>query len=186
MNKIAVLASGNGSNFEALVKAQDRFDARVTLLLVNRPDSYAIERAKYLDVEYTVLDNKNFNSREEYDEALVKILEDKQIDYILLAGFMRILTLVIINKFEHRIINIHPSLLPKYPGVAAIKQAFEAGEKETGVTIHYVDQGLDSGDIILQEKIKIEKSDTLDTLAKKIHALEHKLYPEAVKLVLEK
>lgn len=186
MNKIAVFASGNGSNFEALVKAQNNFEAEVSLLIVNKPNAYVIERAKKLGIEFIVLDSNNYESREKYEGALISILEDKGIEYILLAGFMRILTSVIINKFEHRIINIHPSLLPRYPGVAAIKQAFEAGDKETGVTIHYVDQGLDTGEIILQEKVKIEENDTLETLTKRIHELEHKLYPEAVKVVLDK
>lgn len=186
MKNIAVLASGNGSNFQVLVEAQDVFAAKVKLLVVNKPQAYAIERAKLLDIDYIVLDNSNYDSREQYDEALVAVLEANDIDYVLLAGFMRILTPVIVKKFSHRIINIHPSLLPKFPGVAAIKQAFEAGDKETGVTVHYVDQGLDSGQIILQEKIQIEKDDNLESLTKKIHKLEHKLYPQAVKLVLDK
>lgn len=186
MFNVAVLASGNGSNFSALVKAQDQFKAKVKLLIVNKPKAYAIERAKVLGVDFIVLDNSNYDSREKYDEALITVLEANDIDYVLLAGFMRILTPEIVERFKDRIINIHPSLLPKYPGVEAIKQAFDAGDKETGVTVHYVDQGLDSGKIILQEEIKIDRNDTLQTLTHKIHELEHKLYPQAVSMVLEK
>lgn len=186
MNNIAVLASGNGSNFQALVEAQAKTDAVIKLLVVNNPQAYVIERAKKLNVDYVILDNKNYESREQYDDALVTVLEVNDIDYVLLAGFMRILSPHIVERFKDRIINIHPSLLPKYPGVAAIKQAFEAGEKESGVTVHYVDQGLDSGKIILQEKLEIKEEDNLESLTDKVHKLEHKLYPQAVKLVLDK
>lgn len=184
--KIAVLASGNGSNFEALVKAQESFDGTINLLVVNKPDAYAIERAKRLGVNYIVLETSKYASREDYDRALVELLLDNDIYLVLLAGFMRILSPYIVNKFASRIINIHPSLLPKYPGVAAIDQALEAGDDQTGVSVHYVTEGLDSGEVILQEKVTIEVNETLDSLTRKVHQLEHELYPKAVKIVIDK
>lgn len=185
MINIAVLASGNGSNFQALAEDKE-LEGQIKLLLVNKAEAYAIERAKALKIDYVIIENQNYKNREQYDDALIAVLEEFNIDLVLLAGFMRMLSPKIVDHFTNRIINIHPSILPKYPGVSAIKQAYDAKETETGVTIHYVDKGLDSGQIILQEKIKIDKSDTLESLTNAIHKLEHKLYLQAVKIVLEK
>ena len=185
---IAVFCSGNGSNFEALVKnnRKGKFPGSIELMVTDNADAFAVLRAQRLQIPVLFVDPKNYNNREDYEKVLVRELRRFSIDWILLAGFMRILSPYFVKKFRNRILNIHPSLLPAFKGAHAIKDAFEYGVKVTGVTVHFVDEGIDSGPIILQGAVSIENNDTLSTLEAKIHKLEHKIYSQAVNIVLTK
>ena len=176
--RIAVLASGNGSNFEALSK---QFKNEVVLLITNKKDAYALKRAKRLGVSSKVVLLSSFANRKNYNDELAKVLKENKIDLVLLAGYMLILTPNFIKSFKNRILNIHPSLLPKYKGLKSIEKAFKSQDLVTGVTVHVVDEGLDSGKVILQKKLVINHNDTLAMLESNVHNLEHKVYPQAVK-----
>ncbi|AEX84829.1 phosphoribosylglycinamide formyltransferase [Marinitoga sp. 1135] len=180
--RIIVLASGNGSNFEAIVKKL-RNKYKIKLISENK-NAYVLQRAIKLDIDYELINYKLYKSREEYNQKLFEYLKREEPDLIVLAGYMKILPEYIVEHFENQIINIHPSLLPAFKGLNAIKQAFEYGVKYTGITIHYVNNELDGGKIITQEVVKIEREDTLETLEEKIHKLEHKLYPKVIDKIL--
>jgi len=186
MKKIAILASGSGSNFEAIVHAQRRkaFNGQITLLICDKEDAFCRIRAKRLKIKEIFLNPKDYLSREDFDSALIAILRKDHIGLVVLAGYMRILSPKFISSFKNKVINIHPSLLPAFKGGHAIKDAFNYGVKVTGVTVHFADDDIDHGPIILQGVIAIDKKMTIEKLEKKIHALEHKLYPEAIKLVV--
>ncbi len=186
MKRIVFLVSGSGTNMENLIKKiqAGEISAEAVAVISNKPDAKAIEKARKLDVETIVLDHKSFFSREEFDEALADKLEQYEPDFIVLAGFMRLLTAEFVQKYEGRLINIHPSLLPKFPGAHAIRDAWEAKVSETGVTVHFVDSGVDTGPIILQKKVAVLPDDTIDTLEARVHKAEYEVYPEALKLLL--
>lgn len=188
MINIGVLASGNGSNFEALVKAERKgyFKAKIKLLITDREDAFVRIRAKKLGVKEIYLPYKKYSSRYDFDREIVKILKREKIKLVVLAGYMRILTPYFVNSFKNRILNIHPALLPAFKGVNAIERAFNYGVKITGVTIHFVDEKVDHGPIIIQDAVKIKENMNLKDLEEKIHRLEHKLYPKAIKLLVEK
>ena len=153
-------------------------------MISNRPGVKALERAAALGVKTVVIDHKAYADRAAFDQALSECLESHKIDLVVLAGFMRVLTEGFVKKYHGRLINIHPALLPAFPGAHAIKDAWEAKVKETGVTVHFVDSGVDTGPVILQRKIPVLSNDTLETLEVRIHSLEYEIYPEALKLVL--
>lgn len=182
---IAVLASGNGSNFQALVEAtrDGRIDATIALLITDNPRAYAITRAKQLDVPVTV--QLPLMDRRGYGLQLIDTLESFHTNWICLAGFMRLLDPVVIRAFPQRILNIHPSLLPAFPGLAAIEQAWRANVSHTGCTVHYVDEGLDTGPIIAQTRVDRLPNDTVESLTERIHHAEHELYPRAVQWVID-
>jgi len=183
--KIAVFVSGNGSNLQALLDAEASGTlgkGKISLVISDNPEAAALKRASNAGKQIFVLEPKDFNSRERYDEEIIKKLKEKKIEGVVLAGFMRILSGIFVNQYKYKILNIHPSLLPKFKGAHAIRAAFKAGEKETGVTVHFVTQELDAGPIILQEKVVVTEKDTAESLEEKIHKVEHRLYPEAVKL----
>ena len=182
---IAVFVSGNGSNLQALIEAESRGDispGKISLVVCDNPQAYALERAAKAGKKVFVLEAEKGKAREEYDRQVAERLEKEEIGGIVLAGFMRILSGEVIDRYKNRILNIHPSLLPKFKGARSIKDAFEAGTKETGVTVHFVTSELDAGPIILQEKVSVDEGETLETLKEKIHRIEHKVYPEVVKL----
>ncbi len=183
---IAVFCSGNGSNFEALVKSNRKgiFPGRIVLMVTDNQNAYAIVRAERLGVPYLFVDPKAYSSKQDYEKVLVRELKRFSVDWILLAGFMRILSPYFVNRFRKRILNIHPSLLPAFKGAHAIRDAFEYGVKVTGVTVHFVDEGVDSGPIVLQKAIEIKEHETLEQLEKRIHKVEHRIYSQAVNLVL--
>jgi len=183
----AVFASGNGTNLQAIIKAlkKGKINANLALVLSDNKEAYALKRAKRAKIKTVVVEAKNFSSREDYDAEIVKILEQEKIDFIVLAGFMRIITSVLINNFRNKILNIHPALLPSFKGTHAIVDAFNYGVKVTGVTVHFVDEKMDHGPIILQGSVKVEEDDTAETLEAKIHKIEHKIYPEAIRLFSE-
>jgi phosphoribosylglycinamide formyltransferase-1 len=186
--RVAVLISGFGSNLQALIDAcaASNYPAQIVLVISNKPDAYGLERAKKAGIKNISINHKNFASREEFDAKLTLELEKEKVDIICLAGFMRLLTASFINRWQGKIINIHPSLLPAFKGVDAIRQAFDYGVKITGVSVHYVVQEMDSGEIILQKPIAIGSRETLEQLEKKVHRLEHSLYPKALLLVIKK
>lgn len=184
---IAVFASGKGTNFQAIIDAvrTGEIKANLTLLICDRPDAYAIARAKKAGIRHILVEPKNFKSAEDFDCEIVKYLEEEKIDLIVLAGFMRILSGGFIKKYPNKILNIHPALLPSFKGAEGIKDALNYGVKITGVTVHFVDEQLDHGPVILQKEVKVEENDTEESLAEKIHKEEHKLYPKAIKLLIE-
>ncbi len=187
MKNIAVLASGSGSNLQAIMEAVERGDirgGRVSLVISDRKNAYALERARGKGIPALHFSALKYSSREEYDRALVTYLEKRQIDLVVLAGFMRLLTPYFVLCFHQRILNIHPALLPSFPGVRGVEDALNYGVKVTGCTVHFVDEGMDTGPIILQEAVPVYDNDTTETLHQRIHAVEHRLYPRAIHLVL--
>lgn len=184
---IAVFVSGNGTNLQAIIDAIScgEIKAKIRLVVSNNKNAYALTRAEKAGIEVFVLNHKDFRTRIDYDKEIIKELEKKEIGLVALAGFMRLLSPHFVRKYKNKIMNIHPSLLPAFKGTSGIKDAFQAGVKETGVTVHFVDEELDHGPIILQDIVKVDKNDTLETLEEKIHALEHKLYPKAIKLFID-
>ena len=186
MKRFAIFVSGSGTNMENILQKirEGRIEAEAALVVSDNPGAPALKRAEKFKVECAVVDRKKFSSREEFEAEIEQNLARKKIDYIVLAGFMRILSPGFVRARRLRILNIHPALLPKFPGAHAIREAWEAKVKVTGVTVHFVDEGVDTGPIILQREVPIEANDTLETLEKKIHAVEYELYPEAIHRVL--
>ena len=182
--RIAVFASGFGSNLQAILdfQAKGKLYGEVALVFSNNENAYAIERAKNYKIITACFSPSGFRNRLDYDRQIAGLLETEKIDLIVLAGYMLLIGKPILEKYKDRIINIHPALLPSFKGTHGIKDAFEYGVKVTGVTVHFVDEGLDSGPIILQETVTIEQEDTLESLEEKIHRVEHRIYPLAVQL----
>lgn len=181
--RIAVFASGRGSNFQAMVDAQRRGlleSATVQLLVCDKPEAPVVKRADDAGVDTFVFRPKEYSSREQYELEILGELAKRQIDLIVLAGYMRLLTPTMVNPYMGRMINVHPSLLPSFPGKDAIGQALEYGVKLTGITVHFVDNGMDTGPIIAQQSLPVEADDTADTLAARIHGIEQTLYPQVV------
>ncbi len=174
---LGVLVSGNGSNLQAILDAigAGRLDARVKIVISNRAEAHALERAARAGVPARAIPHKGYASREEFDRALVAALREAGAEWIVLAGFMRILTREFLDAFPGKIINIHPALLPAFPGVNAIQQALDYGVKVTGCTVHFADPGVDGGKIIAQSAFTVEPGDTHDSLAERMHAAEHRL-----------
>ena len=182
MFKIAVLISGNGSNLEALISAckKNVINGTIDIIISNNPDAYGIERAKNHSINYKIIDNNRYETREDFDQALLEELKNSNPDLIVLAGFMRILTPLMIEAFKNKIINIHPSLLPKYPGLDTHNSVIKNGDLKHGVTIHYVNEVLDGGQIIAQGEISVNANETLEELKTRIHAIEHVMLPKVV------
>ena len=185
MKKIAILASGSGSNFEAIVHAQRRklFNARVALLICDKKDALCLARARRLKIRSFFMDPGDYPTREAFDAAVKILLKKEKIDLVVLAGYMRILGPRFVRAFRNKIINIHPALLPAFRGGRAIKDALAYGVKLTGVTVHFVDEKVDHGPIILQSAVAIKEGMTLSALTAAVHRLEHELYPKAIKLL---
>ena len=184
--QIAVLISGTGSNLKAIIEASlnNKINADVALVISNNPDAFGINHAKDHNIPYAIINHKDFKDRRAFEIEIEKQLDQKDLDLICLAGFMRILTAEFTTKYHGKMINIHPSLLPKFKGANAIEDAFNAGATETGCTVHYVIPEIDSGDIIIQKAIAIDKNDDLTSLKNKIHQIEHISYIEAIKKIL--
>jgi phosphoribosylglycinamide formyltransferase-1 len=187
MKRIAVLASGRGSNFQAVIEAiaAGRIPAACVALITDNPKAYAIERAQKADVPVIVLDYATFPSREAYEHALLATMRQQKADLFVLAGYMRILGTAIVQAFPGKIVNIHPALLPSFTGLHAQRQAVAYGVKVAGCTVHFVDENLDCGPIILQKCVLVLKDDDEDSLAERILIEEHKCYPEAIRLFCE-
>lgn len=180
--KLGVMASGSGSNFEAIAQSiQDgHLNAEIQVVIYNNPDAKVVDRANRFNVPSVLLNHREFDSREALDQAIVATLKEHQVDWVIMAGWMRIVTPVLINAFPNRILNIHPSLLPSFKGNRAVHQALEAGVKITGCTVHLVVPEVDSGEIIIQAAVPVLAEDTVETLQHRIHAQEHRIYPAAI------
>jgi phosphoribosylglycinamide formyltransferase 1 len=185
--RIGVLISGRGSNLQALIDAihDRRLDAEIAVVISNRAQAAGLERARTAGIETLVLDHKAFASRAEYDAALATELRARGVVLVCLAGFMRLIGEPLLDAFPNAILNIHPSLLPSFPGVDAQRQALEHGVKITGATVHLVTKELDGGPIIVQGAVPVLPDDTLESLSARILDQEHRLYPEAVSVVLD-
>ena len=185
---IGVLISGRGSNLQAIIDAiaGGRLNARIGVVISNRADAYGLERAGRAGIETIVMPHKLFGDRADYDRALASELEARGVELVCLAGFMRLLGPAFIDRFPNAVLNIHPSLLPAFPGLDAQRQAFEHGVKVSGVTVHFVTPDLDGGPIIRQEAVPVLDDDTAESLASRILEVEHRVYPDAVQLVLER
>ena len=181
---VAVLVSGRGSNLEAILAAagRDEFPARVVVVVSDRERAPALERARRHGVPAVFVNPKDFADRTAYDAALLGLLQGHQVGLVCLAGFMRILTPEFVRAWAGRILNIHPSLLPAFPGLAAQRQALEHGVKVSGATVHFADEGVDTGPIVLQSSLAVYPDDTEESLSTRILAEEHRLYPEAIRL----
>ncbi|TAM35007.1 phosphoribosylglycinamide formyltransferase [bacterium] len=185
--KLAIFASGQGSNFSAIVKAikDGKIKVGLVVLVCDKPEARVISRAKKAKTAVILVKREDFSGRAEFEAAIIQRLKSYKIGLICLAGFMRMLSPGFVRKYHNRIMNIHPSLLPAFKGSHAIKDALDAAVPFTGVTVHFVDEEMDHGPVILQQKVRITSKDTLASLEKRIHSVEHKLYPRAIRFFCE-
>ena len=185
--KFAIFASGYGSNLQVIMEAvkAGQIQAELALVFSHNRKAIALERAQQAGIKTLFLDPKHYAAPQSFERALIIHLKNEGIDFIVLAGYMRLLTPFLVKAYHQKILNIHPSLLPSFKGVQGIKDAFTYGAKVTGVSVHFVDDKMDHGPIILQEAVKITEKDTLSSLEEKIHSLEHKLYPKAIQLFVD-
>lgn len=184
---LGVLVSGSGTNLQAIIDAieQKRINAQIQVVISNVHDAYALTRAKKHGIKTEILPHGDFSSRDEYDTALVKLLKKYNVELVILAGFMRILSPLFIKAFHMRIMNIHPALLPSFPGLHGQKRALEHGVKFSGCTVHFADEGTDTGPIIIQAVVPVYDDDTEETLRTRILKEEHRIYPQAIQLFAE-
>lgn len=184
--KLGVLISGRGSNLKAIIDAigDRRLDASIAVVISNRGDAPGLDHARVAGIPTLVLDHRRYSTREDYDRDLVIELRSRGVALVCLAGFMRLLSPVFVDAFPNRILNIHPSLLPKYPGLHPQQQALDDGATVSGATVHFVNKDLDAGPVVLQRDVPVLPGDTADSLASRILAVEHQLYPEAIARVL--
>ena len=185
--KIGVLVSGSGSNLQSIIDNIEKglLDAVITVVVSNNPHAYAIKRAKKHQIPSVVLENKDYGSRDEFDGAMVNILKSYSVELVVMAGFMRVLSPVFLNSFHMKIMNIHPAVLPSFPGIHAQKRAAEYGVKFSGCTVHFADDGIDTGPVIIQAIVPAYDDDTEDTLAARILREEHRIYPQAIQFYAE-
>ena len=185
--KLGVLISGRGSNLKAIIDAiaNGRLDASIAVVISNRADAPGLEHAREAGIDTLVISHKGFATRDDYDRVLVKELQGRGVALVCLAGFMRLLSPVMVDAFPDRILNIHPSLLPNYPGLHPQQQALDNGATESGATVHFVNTKLDAGPIVLQQSVPVVPGDTPETLASRILMAEHQLYPRAIQRVLD-
>ena len=183
---LGVLISGRGSNLQALIRAVDdgRLDARIAVVISNRPQAAGLDHARQAGIETLVVDHRQFASRADFDAALARELESRSVALVCLAGFMRLVGAELLDAYPDAVLNVHPSLLPAFPGVNAQQQALDHGVKVSGATVHLVTPDLDAGPIVIQAAVPVLPGDTVDTLSARILAEEHRIYPEAVQLVL--
>jgi phosphoribosylglycinamide formyltransferase 1 len=184
---LGVLISGSGTNLQAIIDAIEaqELNAKIQVVLSNRTDAYGLVRAKKHGIPVEVLDHKSFPSREAFDQAVVNILRDREVELVVLAGFMRLLSPVLVRAYSNRIMNIHPALLPAFPGLHVQKKAVEHGVRFSGCTVHFVNEACDEGPIIIQAVVPVFPDDTEETLAGRILKQEHRIYPRAIQLYSE-
>ena len=184
---VVVLLSGTGSNLQALIDSDDvkASPANIRAVISNRADAYGLQRAKDAGIDTRVLDHKAFEGREAFDAALIKVIDEFNPKLVVLAGFMRILSADFVRHYQGRLLNIHPSLLPKYKGLHTHQRALEAGDREHGCSVHFVTEELDGGPLVVQAVIPVESDDSPHSLAQRVHAQEHRIYPLAVRWFAE-
>ena len=178
--KAVILISGNGSNLQSIIDHADKIDLQISAVISNRDNAFGLQRAQSANINTYFVDSKIFNSRDDFDNELISIIDKLDVELIILAGYMRILSPLFINHFSGKILNIHPSLLPKYPGLNTHQRAIDACDKEHGATVHFVTEKLDEGPIISQETVQVDTSDTEKSLAEKVLEREHILYPKVI------
>lgn len=185
--RVAVLVSGSGTNLQAIIDASEKeeINAQVVVVISNQKDAFALKRAVKHNIPNYFVDLKKFELRDKYEEEIVKILKDHKVDLVILAGYMLLAGPGLISEFENKIMNIHPALLPSFPGTYAVEDALAYGVKVSGCTVHFVDEGLDTGPVILQKAVPVLDNDTEETLHNRIHEVEYELYPEAIRLFSE-
>ncbi|KGR76603.1 phosphoribosylglycinamide formyltransferase [Ureibacillus sinduriensis] len=184
--KIAVFASGSGSNFQAIQQAIDigKLDAQIEIVITDKPDAVVVKRAKNFNIPVFSFSPKRFETKGAYEQEIIEILKEHQVEWVILAGYMRLIGHTLLSAFSNRIVNIHPSLLPSFPGKDAIGQAMEHGVKVTGVTVHLVDEGMDTGPILSQAAVEVVEGNRAATEAR-IHAVEHELYTSTLQKLFE-
>ena len=187
MLKIGVLVSGSGTNLQAFIDAiaAKELDAEIVLVVSSRPDAYGIERAKAANIPVLVLNKGVYADQEAADARIVAALQEAGAEYVFMAGYMRMVTPVMLDAFPNRVVNLHPALLPSFKGAHGIQDAFDAGVKYTGVTVHFANAEYDKGPIIAQEPVAVLESDTVETLEARPHAVEHRLYPATAQLIAQ-
>ena len=178
--KAVILISGNGSNLQSIIDHADKIDLQISAVISNRNNVLGLQRAQSANINTYFIDSKIFNSRDAFDNELISIIDKLDVELIILAGYMRILSPLFINHFSGKILNIHPSLLPKYPGLNTHQRAIDACDKEHGATVHFVTEKLDEGPIISQETVQVDTTDTEKSLAEKVLEREHILYPKVI------
>ncbi len=184
MQKFAVFISGNGTNLQAIIDSHKKgeINAQLVLVISSNGKALGLKRAESAGIKTLIFDPNNYTNRQSVDRDIVIALKEYAIDFVVLAGYMRLLTPYFIKQFPNKIINVHPSLLPSFKGAYGIKDAFTYGVKQTGVTVHFVNEKMDNGPIIMQDTVRINEEDTLEMLEEKIHRVEHRMYPQAVAL----
>jgi len=185
--KLGILASGSGSNLQAIIDNIEKgyLSAEISIVIINNPNVKALERAKNHNLKSIVINHRDYNSREEFDDNILEVLKGHNIDLVVLAGFMRIISSNIIKEYPNKIMNIHPALLPSFPGIHACQKAIDAGVKISGCTVHFVDDGMDTGPIIMQSAVPVVVFDTADILAVRILEQEHIIYSRSIQLFAE-
>lgn len=185
MKNIAVFASGRGTNFNAIAQAVKRGNLKVNLALLvcDNPNAPVLDKAKSLGIKTCLVKREDFGSKKDFEKAVIRDLKKNKISLVVMAGFMRMLSPYFVKTYKNRIINIHPALLPSFKGARGIKDAFDYGVKVTGVTVHFVDEEMDHGPVILQKEVVIKESDSLGSLEERVHKIEHSLYPQAIGLI---
>lgn len=183
---LGILASGNGSNFEAIAQAIDAGElrAQIAVVITNNPDAYVRQRARRRGIPCILLNHRHYASREALDAAILQVLQEYQVEWVIMAGWMRLVTQVLLSAYPERVLNLHPSLLPSFKGLRAVEQALEYGVKITGCTVHRVTLEMDSGPIVAQAAVPVLPEDTVESLYRRIQAQEHRLYPLAIRLCL--
>lgn len=186
MKNIAIFASGNGSNFQAILDAvtNQKLEANIKILVCDQPGAYVLDRARAAGINIFEFSSKDFANKQAYEQEILARLKESEVELIVLAGYMRIIGTTLLSQFEGQIVNIHPSLLPSFPGKDAIGQALAARVKVSGVTVHFVDEGMDTGPIIAQETVELDGTESPETYQEKIHQVEHQLYPAVLQMLL--
>ncbi|MDI6777145.1 MAG: phosphoribosylglycinamide formyltransferase [Syntrophales bacterium] len=184
---IGVLVSGSGSNLQSIIDHREKglLDVNIRVVISNNPDAYALERSKKHGIPTVVISHNDFRDREDFDRRVIEVLKDYAVELVVLAGFMRVITPAFLNAFPMKIMNIHPALLPAFPGIHAQQRAVEYGVKFSGCTVHFVDEGIDTGPIIIQSVVPVYDDDTEESLAARILKEEHRIYPRAIQFYAE-
>lgn len=184
---IGVLVSGSGSNFQSIIDQIEKgnLDASIKVVISNNPDAYALERAKKHNIPAVVIDHNIFNDRQEFDQKMIDVLNSYSVELVIMAGFMRILTPLFIKAFPMRIMNIHPAILPSFQGIHAQERAFDYGVKFSGCSVHFADEGVDTGPVIIQSVVPVYNDDTAETLQQRILKEEHRIFPQAIQFYAE-